>query len=685
MLLRSEIEKHNKAYYQEDSPIISDAEYDKLLQELRELEGNAQLSLFNVGSSPLAAFKKIKHSIPMLSLGNSFTEEDVAEFVVRINNFLGFGTDCTHDFTAEPKIDGISFSARFENGKLVYAVTRGNGEIGEDVTENIKTVINFPQQITGNIPDILEVRGEVYMSKADFLSLNETQGQNGDKIFANPRNAAAGGFRQLDPSITKSRNLRYFVYSVGAHSDDFSYSKQGELYEKLRAFGFQIGDYKICTNVTEMVEYHANLEASRSLTAFDMDGVVYKLNDITLQKRLGFTAHSPRWATAHKFSSTTVVTKLLDITYQIGRTGAITPVAELEPVNVGGVIVKRATLHNKDEMMRLNIKKGDYVLIERAGDVIPKILSVVTDQSYTATNETNDEFHNSNKINLNKINSNQNTCNSDSSIEEAENSLRTNFITHCPSCGSELTAIDAIVKCQNVYECKAQIIERLKHFASKDAFDIFGIGDRVIEEFYESGVVKTPVDFFTLEDRNPDIRLEKWEGWKEKSVQNLFTSIKTRNKIDFNRFIYAFGIGGVGERTAKQIAMFFGNIENFLQNPEKSAEIDGIGEKTMLEIVAFINHYQSLILELLKYIIVLPQEKSETSSGTIVFTGTLQKMTRNEAKATAEKHGFKVISDVSRTTNYIVCGESSGSKQKKAIEFGVKILNEDEFLQMTNE
>ncbi len=642
--LEKEIKKHNEAYYIKNQPLISDAEFDEITKEFRALKGgeNATFNLFEFEASPNSNFGKIRHKKPMLSLSNVFSEEELQEFIDKINNFLGLEENTSHEFIAEPKIDGIGFSATYEEGILTKCATRGDGEVGEDVTLNFKTIKNLPHKIE-NAPKMFELRGEIFLTHETFEEINKSV----EKPFANPRNAAAGSLRQLDYKITEKRNLSYKVYGVGMHSPDFAFSTQSELYTKLSSFGFLVNEHKSCKNINEMLDFHAKFEENRFNINYDVDGIVYKLNNLALCERLGFTANGPRFQTAHKFSSIKAVSKLLSVDFQVGRTGNITPVANLVPVNIGGVVVKRATLHNKDEIARLGVKIGDEVFISRAGDVIPKILGL---------------------------------------SKPCENGTEIIFPTHCPVCQSLLVVVETIVKCQNISKCSKRILQRLIHFVSKDAFDIGGLGKRQIEEFFNEEIIKSPADIFTLEERNSNLRLEEREGYGEKSVSNLFISINARRKITLERFIYALGIASVGESGAKLLALFFESLENFLANTEKAIEIDGIGEKTVQEMTFFLNEHKGEIESLLNHIQVLPFKNTASAlkfaGKTIVFTGTLPNLTRSEAKAKAERLGFKVSSSVSKNTDFLVAGEEAGSKLKEALTFGVKILNEEEFLQL---
>jgi DNA ligase (NAD+) len=642
-LLKQEIEKHNTAYYVQNSPLITDAEFDKLTQEYKKLtsEEEATFDLFDFQTNAISNFEKIKHLKPMLSLSNVFSLDDLRDFIKKINNFLGLH-NVNHSFIAEPKIDGIGFSLIYENGVLKSGATRGDGKIGEDITKNIKTIKNIPHKIS-NAPKLIEIRGEIFLTHLEFEKINKTL----DKPFANPRNASAGSLRQLDPEITKSRNLNYKIYAIGKFSSDFSFKTQEELYKKLHDFGFDINDYKLCSSINEMEVFYNDYENKRCNINYDIDGIVYKLNDINLCDRLGYTAHGPRFQTAHKFSSIKAFSKLLSVDFQVGRTGNITPVANLTPVNIGGVVVKRASLHNKDEIERLKIKIGDEVLVERAGDVIPKVLKV------TKTDDT---------------------------------STSIKFPVNCPVCSNPLVQIDTVTKCKNSLNCKEQIIHRIIHFVSKDAFDIVGLGEKQIIEFFNDNIIKTPYDIFTLEERNQNLRLEKRERFGEKSIANLFASINSRRNITFDRFIYSLGISSVGIVNAKLIASFFETVENFLQASEKIIEIDGIGEKTISEVTNFITSNQEFITNIIGKINILPIKNNINNlpfvGKSIVFTGTLPNLTRSEVKYKAEKLGFKVSSCVSKNTNFVIAGEDAGSKLKNAKELGITILTEKEFLSL---
>lgn len=694
--LKLKLKAHNESYYTHDAPKISDAKYDEMKSQLEryrekypEFFDKKDEILDSVGAKPLSAFKKIDHAKPMLSLSNGFSKEDISDFIDRVKRFLGLDkkeqnpdlfsvvqevSENELDFFCEVKIDGLSFSARYENGILKNVATRGDGKTGEDVTQNVKTIKNFPHKLkTENPPKIFEIRGEIYMSKAEFVKLNASQEEKGAKVFANPRNAAAGSLRQLDSKITESRNLKYFAYSHGEMSEDFSCKSQAELIDSLQKFGFQTESHsKICKNIDEIIDLYQKVSDKRYQLDYDIDGMVYKVNDYNLQDRLGYISNSPRFAIAHKFAAEKSKTEIEDIIIQIGRTGALTPVAILKPVNIGGVLVTRATLHNQDEIRRKDIRIGDLVLVQRAGDVIPQVLKSFKEER-------------------------------DSSSQEFS------FPESCPVCGSKIIQNDedVVLRCSGGMNCSAQLKELLKHFVSKDAFDIAGLGKKQIENFFEEGLIKSFSDIFTLEkrDENSEKKLAQKEGWGEKSTQNLFTAINEKRKISFERFIYAIGIRHVGITTAKLIAAHFENYQNFKNNmlnfAQKSAEeisvdqnfqdfvnIDGIGEKMAQAIIEYFKEEKHInfLNDLESEIEIKDAEKIEANSiyakKSIVFTGTLQNITRAEAKKKAEDLGMKVVGSVSAKTDYVVAGEAAGSKLKKAQELGVEILSEDQWQEM---
>lgn len=690
--LKAEIARHDDAYHTFDAPQISDADYDELRKKLEKYRvefpqffGDVQEK---VGGKTLEIFSKVRHAKPMLSLSNGFTREDISDFVERISRFLGlekkgenvdlfsFAQSAEIEFFCEPKIDGLSFSLRYENGVMTTAATRGDGVEGEDVTENVKTISNLPLQLNSkNPPKILEVRGEIYMGKKDFAELNARQEERGAKIFANPRNAAAGSLRQLDPKITASRKLSYFAYSLGEFSDDFSCSSQESLHKKLREFGFTTEPNSVlCRNLDEIIKNYEKLADQRYELDYDIDGVVHKVNDFKLQERLGFVARSPRWAIAHKFAAEKAKTKIENIVIQIGRTGALTPVAVLTPVNVGGVIVSRATLHNQDEIARKDIRVGDVVSIQRAGDVIPQVLEVdLTKRSH-----------------------------------ESAPFL---FPQACPVCSSKVVKVDddVVLRCSGGLSCDAQLKEDLKHFVSKDAFDITGLGRKQIENFFAEGRVRSFVDIFRLEEneKNSANPLRKKLGWGDKSVDNLFLAINQKRQIGLEKFIYAIGIRHIGEATSKQLAQHFVSYKNFAEKILAMAEmsheevqknhdfqelvaIDGIGEKMAQ---AVLDHFRDekrkrMMLDVAAFLTITDATQKISSSQhagkSIIFTGTLAKMTRAEAKKRAEEFGMKVVSSVSSKTDFVVVGEDAGSKLKKAQELNLKILSEEEWLNFFN-
>ncbi|MBB4198267.1 DNA ligase (NAD(+)) LigA [Rhodoblastus sphagnicola] len=663
---------YDRAYYQDDAPKIPDAEYDALRRryealeaEFPELSGADSLSR-KVGAAPVERFAKVTHAIPMLSLGNVFADEDVFEFVARVKRFLGVAADIA--FTAEPKIDGLSCSLRYENGKLVSAATRGDGAVGEDVTANVRTIADVPDLLDG-APDVLEARGEVYMSKADFAALNARQAEAGEKIFANPRNAAAGSLRQLDSSITARRPLRFFAYAWGEVSA-LPAATQADMIAFLAARGFVTNPLTVlCDTPEQMLAHFRLIESQRASLDYDIDGVVYKVNDLALQERLGFVARAPRWAVAHKFPAEQATTELLDIEIQVGRTGALTPVARLKPVTVGGVVVANATLHNKDEIARKDIRIGDTVTVQRAGDVIPQIVSVV---------------------------------------RHAEGAQPYEFPDKCPVCGSAaLNEIDprtgeadVVRRCTGSLACPAQAVEKLRHFCSRNAFDIEGLGDKQIAFFFEKGLIKTPAEIFTLEERDREslTKIENFEGFGKVSTRKLFAAIAARKRIVLNRFIFALGIRHVGETNAIRFARAFDSFEAFRNEARKAAAgtperdhlnaIDGIGD-VVAEAVAdfFIEpHNEAALDALLAQVTPFPMEAVKSDSPvagkTVVFTGSLVKMTRDEAKALAERLGAKVSGSISKKTDLLVAGADAGSKLAKARDLGVETIDEDGWLRL---
>jgi DNA ligase (NAD+) len=685
--LKAEIAKHDTAYHTMDAPLILDSEYDELRKKLEEYRQNYP-QFFDqqkekVGGKTLDNFSKIRHAKPMLSLANGFSREDISDFIDRVKRFLGLDKkDEVVDLFSAPnpklelfcevKIDGLSFSARFENGKLIHAATRGDGFEGEDVTQNIKVIAGFPQVLnSSNPPKIFEIRGEIYMGKKDFAELNIRQEEQGAKIFANPRNAAAGSLRQLDPTITASRKLSYFAYAVGEFSDDFICNSQSQLHKKLQDFGFKDEPHsRLCADIDDVIKLYEEINDSRYQFDYDLDGMVYKVNDFALQERLGFVARSPRWAIAHKFAAEKAKTEIENIIIQIGRTGALTPVAELRSVNIGGVVVSRTTLHNQDEIIRKDIRVHDIVLIQRAGDVIPQVL----------------------EVDLSKRKS---------------DSVAFIFPKNCPVCGFEIVKNDddVILRCNGGLSCAAQLKETLKHFVSKDAFDIIGLGKKQIENFFIEGRIKSFVDIFKLEEneKNSPNPLHEKIGWGEKSIKNLFLAINQKRIISLEKFIYAIGIRHVGETTSKVLAQHFAYYKKFievmlrlakLESVEDQEEyqafvaIDGIGEKMAQAVLDYFRDERNLkmVLDLENELqiedVVIKNSDSKFAGKSIIFTGTLEKMTRAEAKKKAEDLGMKVVGSVSSKTDFVVAGAEAGSKLKKANELGLKVLNEDDWLEM---
>ncbi len=672
--IAAEMAKSDIAYYQNDNPYLTDAEYDALKRRNEQIEQRfPQLVRANspsqkVGAPLLSAFKKVPHRFPMLSLGDVFSSEEVADFIMSVKRFLNTAADIS--FMAEPKIDGLSFSARYENGKFVQGATRGDGVTGEDITENLKTIRQLPLEIKGNVPAVLEIRGEVYMSKADFFALNEKYQAEGKKTFANPRNAAAGSLRQLDAKITAERNLSLFAYTWGEVSERV-WDSQEDFFNHLREWGFPTNPHnRLCHNLEEIEDNFSRLMEIRAALPYDIDGLVYKVNDIALQERLGFLTRTPRWAIAHKFPAEQAITTINNIRVQVGRTGALTPVADLEPVNVGGVIVSHATLHNEDEIKRKDIRIGDAVIIQRAGDVIPQVVEVIKDKRPTDSQEFV-------------------------------------FPETCPVCGAHAVREEdeAVRRCTGGLTCPAQAKERLIHFVSREAFDIAGLGSTIIEDFYNEGILHNPADIFTLEARNSGgdlfshqkstvLHLEQREGWGKKSVEKLFHAIAIKRRISLPRFIYALGIRQVGTATALLLARHYGNFAKFMNemiNKETGplVTIDGIGPSMATDIVEFFQeeHNRTIINKLLNEITVEDfiddtDYNSPIAGKTVVFTGTLNRMTRSEAKAKAQSLGAKVAGSVSAKTDYVVMGADAGSKAAKAKDLGVAILSEDEFLDL---
>ncbi|RKQ70582.1 NAD-dependent DNA ligase LigA [Oceanibaculum indicum] len=677
--LAREIAHHNALYYQKDAPEISDAAYDALFRRNQAIEAKFPELIredspsLQVGSAPSSAFAKVTHARPMLSLANAFDEEDVRDFVGRVRRFLGLAADAPVAMVAEPKIDGLSASLRYEKGRFVQGATRGDGAVGEDITANLRTVAGIPETLTGDAPDVLEVRGEVYMRKDEFLAMNEAararieQGEKGEKIFANPRNAAAGSLRQLDPAITAKRKLHFFGYGWGELSDPVSETQSGFM-ERLKGWGFGTNPlWRRVESADELIAYHAEIAAQRASLPYDIDGVVYKVDSIALQQRLGMVSRAPRWAIAHKFPAEQAQTILQKIEIQVGRTGALTPVAHLEPVNVGGVIVSRATLHNEDEIARKDVREGDTVILQRAGDVIPQIVNVVLDR-------------------------------------RPKESMPFVFPDKCPACGSDAVRGEgeAVRRCVGGLTCPAQAVERLRHFVSRDAFDIEGLGEKSIQAFFADGTVKSPADLFTLQARDNQslTPLRNREGWGKLSAEKLFAAIEQRRTIPLERFVYALGIRQVGQATAKLLARHYGSLDALIAAIEAAADpeseayrdlvnIDQIGPAVAKDLIAFFaeDHNRETVAALREQVTVEEYvsrvaTESPIMGKTVVFTGTLTRVTRDEAKARAEALGAKVAGSVSKKTDYVVIGADAGSKAKKAEELGVTMLDEDGWFEL---
>jgi len=714
--LGREIAEHDRRYYQEDAPTISDAEYDALRQRYEALERqypelkNAESLTQKVGAKVSDKFAKVRHRVPMLSLANGFDEEDVSAFVERIRRFLNLKEDAPLVFTAEPKIDGLSLSLRYERGRLVNAATRGDGAVGEDVSANARTVRDIPEQLKGaDVPEVCEVRGEIYLSHADFAAINARQAAAGKPLFANPRNAAAGSLRQLDTAITAARPLRFFAYAWGEMSA-LPADTQCGVVQAFARWGCRTNPLmRRCASVEEMLAHYRLIETERANLGYDIDGVVYKVDALGLQERLGFVSRAPRWALAHKFPARTAVTTIEDITINVGRTGSLNPLAKLKPVTVGGVVVSNATLHNEDYVRGVggdgqpirggvDIRIGDTVVIQRAGDVIPKVLDVVLDK-------------------------------------RPPDAAPYAFPKTCPACGSHAVREvnprtakeDAVRRCTGGLICPAQAVERLRHFVSKHALDIPGLGETYIEVLFDAGLVRQPADLFTLdfdavkravEQRREELaaqrraaegkpepkraaKSKKAEEDENKAIKNLFAGIEARRRVALDRFIFALGIPHIGERTARLLARHFGTFEalreaaNAAADPASEAYADltsigGIGEVVANALVEFFKELrnQDMLDALLRAVTLEPVEtvaaQSPVAGKTVVFTGSLEKMTRDEAKAMAERLGAKVAGSVSKKTDLVVAGPGAGSKLDKAKEFGVKVINEDEWLALAN-
>jgi DNA ligase (NAD+) len=685
--LAREIADHDKRYHQDDAPVIPDSDYDALRRRNEEIEARfpnltrRDSPSGKVGASPSSGFTKVIHPVPMLSLGNAFGDQDVVDFFSRIRRFLGLDEAEDIDVVAEPKIDGLSISLRYESGKFVLAATRGDGTTGENVTANVETISEIPKILRGRVPDVLEVRGEIYLSHSAFAAINKQREKDGEALFANPRNAAAGSLRQLDTSITAKRPLQIFTYAWGEVSGSLG-ATQMEFLDRLRAWGFPVNPLAgRCAGAEKALEKYAEISEQRATLDYDIDGVVYKVDRLDWQQRLGFVSRAPRWAIAHKFPAEKAQTILQEITIQVGRTGALTPVANLSPITVGGVVVSRATLHNADEIERKDVRAGDTVIVQRAGDVIPQIVEVVLEK-------------------------------------RPDDSVPFEFPTVCP-CDLRTPAFrepgEAVTRCTGEMACPYQQVERLRHFVSRDAFDIEGLGEKQVQAFFDLGWVRTPPDIFDLQSLNAEREtpLESLEGWGEKSATNLFAAIEARRTVPLDRLIYALGIRQVGQATAKQLARHYGSLANWheamcqaaqerQQKPDemKKAElvgeaygalcdIDGIGISMADDLTNFFTeeHNRAVIESLETRLNVEDAAQPDTSASavagkTVVFTGSLDTMSRAEAKASAESLGAKVSGSVSKKTDFVVIGADPGSKAKKAQDLGISILSEQEWRQL---
>src|SRR3989344_3381114 len=671
--LAQELAHHDQLYFQKDAPEISDAEYDALARRNEEIEirfphlKRPDSRTHRVVTTPGSRFKKVNHLSPMLSLDNAFHAEDVIDFVTRCKKGLHLSDKDALSFLAEPKIDGLSCSLRYENGSLVQASTRGDGVTGEDITQNVKTIRNIPTQLKGYYPSLIEVRGEIYLEKADFQTLNDQRQEEGDPLFANPRNAAAGSVRQLDVAITASRPLKFFSYGVG-RDDLKDILTQNDLLSRLKAWGLPINPLcQLCPTVDDLLNFYQTLSHIRFKIPYEIDGVVYKVNDFAHQKTLGFVSRAPRWAIAHKFAAEKAETLLKKIIIQVGRTGVLTPVAELEPIGVGGVMVSRATLHNQDEIHRKDIREGDRVIIQRAGDVIPQVLQSLGSLGH----ERGPVFQ---------------------------------FPKTCPVCGSHIVKEqdEVALRCSGGLTCHAQLLESLKHFVSKHAFNIEGLAGKRIDYLWEQGLLKSAADIFTLEERDKSSAhpLKTHEGWGELSTRNLFDSIRNRQALSLDRFIYALGIRHIGRVTAHLLAERYGTFDAWWGAMKEACckdssaytqlvAIERIGEIVATSLTNFVGEPKNdvQVEALIPHLTLRPVRKTTMKSHpfsgkTMVFTGTLSHMTREEAQKKVRALGAKVTNSVSSSTDYVVYGTDPGSKLKKAKELGVKVLTEEEWVHL---
>lgn len=684
--LAADLKRHDEAYHRDDAPQIVDAEYDAMRRRNRAIEARfpalrrADSPEDRVGAKPREGFAQVEHRTPMLSLSNAFSREDVEDFVDRVRRFLSLDGAEPVDVIAEPKIDGLSAAVHYRNGAFVLGATRGDGAVGEDVTANLQTVVDLPDALAGTPPPYIEIRGEVYMRKDDFAALNAGREAAGLALYANPRNSAAGSLRQIDPAVTAERSLHFFAYSWGVLEDGGTTADigktQSEFLDRVAGWGFSVNPFaRLCHSVDDMIALYDRVQAERAALPYDIDGMVYKVDRLDWQTRLGTVSRAPRWATAHKFPAERAQTVLNEITIQVGRTGALTPVANLEPVTVGGVVVSRATLHNEDEIERRNVREGDTVVIQRAGDVIPQVVEVLVEK-------------------------------------RPDDSKAYIFPESCPACGSHAVRPEgeAVRRCTGGLICPAQNVERLKHFVSRNAFDIEGFGSKHVVAFLEDELIKTPADIFRLRGRKAE--LKEREGWGDQSVENLLDAIEDRRQIPLHRLIYALGIRQVGEASAKLLARHYGSLDawrgSMLQvaaererrpdaaKPEDVGEafadlcnIDQVGLGMADDLAAFFGepHNLDALDDLTGELTVDSAEaviaESPVAGKTVVFTGTLERMGRSEAKARAESLGAKVAGSVSKKTDLVVAGPDAGSKAKRAEELGVEILTEDEWFALS--
>ncbi len=655
-ILKSELKRHDNLYYNESNPEISDAEYDEMRNRLNEIEKvfpdlrSPDSPSQKIGAVVGTLFQKIKHEVPMLSLDNAFSKEDMVNFIERIKRFLKLPDEYRFEFCAEQKIDGLSAAILYENGKLIYGATRGDGYIGEDITENIKTIANIPYHI--DYPGKIEVRGEVYMSVDSFKKLNEIRELNAEPTFANPRNAAAGSLRQLDPEITKSRNLKFFAYYMNSSNSNLRFHTQKDTMQFLGELGFSIAEYAICHDIEEIMDYYNRIYKLRDSLNYDIDGTVFKINSIDLQDRLGFVGRSPRHSIAFKFPPEIAETKIMDITISVGRTGKITPIAILEPVNLMGAIISKATLHNFEEIARKSIAIGDTVKILRSGDVIPKIIGVT---------------------------------------KKSQNQLFQPPLI-CPSCGASLIKYPRLIDlyCPNHYSCPEQVINYISYFVSKNCFDIIGFGPKQVIEFYKEGRIKSAIDIFKLEDYDQISPLSKKQGWGSISALKLYQAINDKRNISLPRLITSLGVPGVGEVIAGILADKFENIDSLIKvRKEELIETEGLGELMAEEIYSFFHNDINInfINELKQYITILPykninifDKNNKFYKKTLIFTGTLTQMSREEAKKSALSKGARIVTSISKNVDFVIAGEKAGSKLKKAQKLNIPVMTEEEFI-----